>query len=72
MSSSVARAFEGSLFEMVSNPTLYRSIFIGLEIESGEEGTHSFNLGSIWGYGDSSLFTSTVTVRHHSVILLSC
>ena len=24
---------------MVSNPTLYRSIFIGLEIESGEEGT---------------------------------
>ena len=28
---------------MVSNPTLYRSI--GLKIESGEEGTRSFNLG---------------------------
>ena len=52
---------------MVSNPTLYRSI--GLEIESGEEGTHSFNLGR---FGAMAILLFTSTVRHYSVILLSC
>ena len=53
---------------MVSNPTLYRSI--GLEIESGEGGTHSFNLGIDLGLWRFFSFYEYCTSLQCDIIIL--